>query len=100
MTKHTPAPLKISYWKDARYADGYSTVITDCRGHGLFESLQKGKNAKVEANACLLVESPAMLSLLTDLLKARTMSDDEWRDIAGNVRALLYRVKKQEALPF
>ena len=68
MTKHTPAPLKISYWKDARYADGYSTVITDCRGHGLFESLQKGKNPKVEANACLFIESPVMLSLLTDLL--------------------------------
>ncbi len=97
MKKHTPYPLKVAYWKDARYADGFSTVITDSRGHGLVEFLQNGKNAKVQANACLFVEAPLMFAILSDILTAHELSEVDWNAMR-EAKELLTRIRRQEAI--
>lgn len=56
--KHTPAPWKVAKWEDESLADGFATVITDSRGHGLVEFLQFGENEKVKANAELIANAP------------------------------------------
>jgi len=67
-TKHTPGPWEISRWKDARLANGFETVISDSRGHGLVTFCQKGKNKKVEANARLIAAAPDLLAALENAL--------------------------------
>jgi len=64
--KHTKGPWVARKWKRPKFADGFVTVVTDNRGHGLVEFLQKGKNAKVEANARLIASAPTMLKKLVD----------------------------------
>ena len=67
--KHTPGPWFARKWNNPRLADGFVTVITDSRGHGLVEFLQKGQNAKNDANARLIAASPTMGKKLADTVE-------------------------------
>ena len=65
--EHTPGKWKINRWKNDTLADGFGTVITDSRGHGLFSALEFGESRKVEANAWLIANAPLMLKILKDI---------------------------------
>jgi hypothetical protein len=67
--KHTPGPYKIAKWIRANCVDGFVTVITDSRGHGIVEFLQKGENKKVMANAKLFKAAPDLLETLKQIDK-------------------------------
>ena len=66
----TPGPWKKTRWPDKRLADGFKTVITDSRGHGILAFMQYGKNAKVEANAELVRRLPEILEALDNVTAA------------------------------
>lgn len=65
--KHTPGPWLIKRWPNIICADGFETVITDSRGHGIAIFNQKGENEKVRANGKLIATSPELLQELKDL---------------------------------
>ena len=67
MSKHTKGKWQVKKWDREHAVDGFETVITDSRGHGLFTSNQKGKSRKVEANANLIASAPEMLEMLKKL---------------------------------
>ena len=62
--KHTPAPWQSNTWKHEYARDGFETVITDSRGHGIVSFHQYGESEKVTANARLIAESPTMFEAL------------------------------------
>jgi|WetSurMetagenome_2_1015567.scaffolds.fasta_scaffold14611_1 hypothetical protein len=68
--KPTPGEWKIARWKDRSKVDGFSTVITDSRGHGIVQFLQFGKNPKVEANAQAIRAVPELFELLDNVAAA------------------------------
>jgi hypothetical protein len=68
--EHTPGPWKIAKWENKRVVDGFETVITDSRGHGIVTFNQKGQSKKVTANAHLIKAAPNMLEALEDLISA------------------------------
>lgn len=68
MTKHTPGPWKVTTWDKTNAVDGFETVITDNRGHGLATFTQFGNNAKVNANARLIAAAPELLQALQGFL--------------------------------
>ena len=66
--KHTPGPWQIKKWEEENSADGFVTVITDSRGHGIVTFNQRGENSKVEANARLIAMAPELLEAARALL--------------------------------
>ena len=68
--KHTKGPWKINKWERDNVVDGFETIITDRRGHGIVTFNKKGNNEKVIANAHLIASSPKLLEACEKLLRA------------------------------
>jgi hypothetical protein len=62
----TQGSLKVTTWDRKGCTDGCVTVITDSRGHGLFEALHYGNHKKTKATAERIVKVWNILAAIQD----------------------------------
>jgi hypothetical protein len=67
--KHTPTPWRVRKWNNATVKDGFETVLTDCRGSGMFTANTKGQDAKTEANVAFAIKAVNCHDELVEALK-------------------------------
>lgn len=71
---HTPGDWKVKWQEQKGYVDGGVWIITDSRGHMLFEAVQKGRHLKTKQNAHVAAASPKLLRACA-LMQADLNSD-------------------------